>query len=223
MNLQQSRWRRSRDDRILTGQGGTPGHRDGLDLEVVYRFRWNPTQVVVIVCGIFLMALGGIGLARAGAEGISGATSPEVVVGVWHRTPLMAVVEMSIGFLLVVSGAQRLLPRGLYRAAGSLAIVFGIVLISQPATFDSVLGASRNTGWLYAAVGLILLVLGFGAPIVFEREQVTALNGERDPSTSRAEAGVSAGQSEAGGSSGSGWESNAGHGGPVVQNTARSN
>lgn len=198
MNQQQSKWSRSRDDRVPTGQGGNPGRGDGLDLEVVYRFRWNPTQVVVIVCGIFLMALGGIGLARAGAEGISAATSPEVVVGLWHRTPLMAVVEMSIGFLLVVSGAQRLLPRGLYRAAGSLGLVFGIVLIAQPATFDSALGASRNTGWLYAAVGLILLVLGFGAPIVFEREQVTALNGEQGPSTSPGEAEVSADLSEVG-------------------------
>ena len=74
-----------------------------------------------------------------------------------------------------------------------LALVFGIVLIAQPATFDSVLGASRNTGWLYAAVGLILLVLGFGAPIVFEREQVTALNGEQGPSTSPGESEVSVG------------------------------
>jgi hypothetical protein len=135
--------------------------------------------VIVIAAGIFLMALSGIGLARAGAEGITSATSPDVVVGVWHRTPLMAAIEMGIGFLLVVSGAQRLLPRAMYRAAGALGLVFGIVLIAQPTTFDAALGASRNTGWLYAVLGFGLLVLGFGAPIVFEREQVTALGDDR--------------------------------------------
>lgn len=138
MNLPESGWTRSRNERGPARRTGAPAGRDGLDLELVYRFRWNPTQVVVIVCGIFLMALGGIGLARAGAVGIADATTPEVMVGLWHRTPLMAVIEMAIGFSLVISGAQRLLPRGLYRAAGSLGLVFGIVLIAQPATFDSV-------------------------------------------------------------------------------------
>lgn len=178
MSQRDSKWTTSRDD--LRVHRLPRAGRDLPDLELVYRFRWNPTQVIVITAGIFLMALGGIALARAGADGITSATAPEVVVAGWHRTPLMAVIEMAIGLLLVVSGAQRLLPRGLYRSAGAIGLVFGIVLIAQPSTFDAALGASRNTGWLYAVLGFVLLVLGFGAPIVFEREQVTALGDTGD-------------------------------------------
>ena len=172
MNRNQGMWTTSRDDRHLARR---VGHLDAPDLELVYRFRWNSTQVIVIAVGVFLMALGGIGLARAGAVGITDAVTPEVVVGTWHRTPLMAAIELVIGLLLIVSGAQRLSPRGLYRAAGAVRLVFGIVLIAQPSTFDSALGASRDTGWLCAILGFGLLVLGFGAPIVFEGEQVTTL------------------------------------------------
>lgn len=179
LNQKQSVWTTSRDDRQVARSSAHIGAKDNPNLELVYRFRWNPTQVIVIAVGIFLMALGGIGLARAGAEGITNATTPEVVVAAWHRTPLMSTIELGIGLLLVVSGAQRILPRALYRTAGALGMVFGIVLIAQPATFDSVLGASRNTGWLYALLGLGLLALGFGAPIVFEREQVTTLDDDR--------------------------------------------
>ena len=145
------------------------------DRELVYRFRWNPTQVVVVGVGILLMVLGGIALARAGADGIVDAVTPEVAVGPWHRTPLMASLELGLGLVLVVSGAQRLAPRSLYRVAGALGFVFGVVLIAQPATFDSVLGAARASGWLYAVLGAGFLGLGFGAPIVFERERVSTL------------------------------------------------
>jgi hypothetical protein len=91
--MRQGKWTTSRDDRRSARHSGPLGGRDTPDLELVHRFRWNPTQVVVIAAGIFLMALGGIGLARAGAEGITGATSPEVVIGGWRRTPLMAAIE----------------------------------------------------------------------------------------------------------------------------------
>ena len=153
-------------------------------LERVYRFRWNATQVVVIVAGIFLMALGGIALARAGNVGITDAVAPEVAVGPWHRTPLMASIELGLGLLLILSGAQRLAPRALYRIAGALALVFGIVLITQPATFDSVLGTSRPTGWLYAVVGVGMLGIGFGAPLVFERERTVPVDEEEPASNS---------------------------------------
>ncbi len=57
-----------------------------------------------------------------------------------------------------------------------MALVFGIVLAAQPSTFDDVLGASRNTGLLYTVLGLAMLGLGFGAPVVFERERVSPMD-----------------------------------------------
>ena len=166
----------------VRGHGGTtdPAHGTS-ERELVYRVRWNMTQVLLIATGIFLTSLGGIALARAGALGIIDATTPDVAVGPWHRTPLMAAIELGIGLVLVVSAAQRVAPRALYRSAGALALAFGIVLIAQPATFDSVLGASRDTGWLYTTIGVGLLALGFGAPLVFERERVTELDQEPEP------------------------------------------
>ncbi len=148
----------------------------GADRELVYRFRWNLTQVVALTLGVFFMALGGIALARAGAAGIVDPITPDVTVAWWHRTPLMAVIELALGLVLIVSGAQRLSPRSMYRVAGAVALVFGIVLAAQPSTFDAVLGASRNTGLLYTLLGMALLGLGFGAPVVFERERVSPMD-----------------------------------------------
>ena len=144
--------------------------------ELVYRFRWSLTQIVVLVIGMLMMIVGGIGLARAGSAGITSAIEPEVAVGLWQRTPLMAFIELAAGLILVVEGAQPKGNRAWLRLAGALALVFGIVLVAQPATFDSALGASRATGWTYGLFGAVLLGLGFGAPIVFERESVEPLD-----------------------------------------------
>lgn len=161
----------------------------GADRELVYRFRWNLTQVVALAMGVFFMALGGIALARAGAVGIADPITPDVTVAWWHRTPLMAIIELGLGLVLIVSGAQRLSPRSLYRVAGAVALVFGIVLAAQPSTFDAALGASRNTGLLYTLLGMALLGLGFGAPVVFERERVSPVDEAVAPGPGEAPAG----------------------------------
>jgi hypothetical protein len=146
--------------------------------ELVVRFRWSVTQIVVLVIGIFLMAIGGIGLARAGAEGFSSLLDPEVVVAWWHRTPLMSVLEIIAGLLLVVEGAQPKGDRVAIRIAGSLALVFGFVATAAPSIFDSALGAGRASGGLYGFIGVVLLGVGFGSPI--ERESVQPLDGNED-------------------------------------------
>ena len=148
------------------------------DTELVYRFRWSATQVVAVITGILLLSIGGIALARAGDMGISDPITPEVIVGTWHRTPLMATLELMLGITLLTAGVQKLSPHSFYRFAGAIGLAFGIVLIAQPATFDSILGASRDTGWMYSILGLVFLGLGFGSPIVFERDVVRPIDDE---------------------------------------------
>jgi hypothetical protein len=160
---------------------GEPAARDipeASSAELVYRFRWSLTQVVAVITGILLLSIGGIALARAGDLGISDPLTPEVIVGTWHRTPLMATLELMLGITLLTAGVQKLSPHGFYRFAGAIGLAFGIVLIAQPATFDSILGAGRDTGWMYSILGLLFLGLGFGSPIVFERDVVRPIDDE---------------------------------------------
>ncbi|MDH3425955.1 MAG: hypothetical protein OEM22_04710 [Acidimicrobiia bacterium] len=159
-----------------------PARRTPGSEELVYRFRWSVTQIVAIFVGILLTAIGGIALARAGSIGISDPFTPEVIVGTWHRTPFMGALELVLGLTLLAAAAQKESPHSLYKFGGAIGLAFGIVLIAAPAAFDSALGASRDTGWLYSFLGLVFLGLGFGAPIVFERDVVRPIDGG-EPST----------------------------------------
>jgi hypothetical protein len=66
------------------------------------------------------------------------------------------------------------------RIAGSLALVFGFVATAAPSIFDSALGAGRASGGLYGFIGVVLLGVGFGSPIVYERESVQPLDRDED-------------------------------------------
>ncbi|MBT8207313.1 MAG: hypothetical protein HKN07_12095 [Acidimicrobiia bacterium] len=141
--------------------------------ELVRTYRWSPTQLVVLALGVIWTALAGIALARAGAVGITGVLSPEVAVALWTRTPILAAIELVLGLVLLVAAAQRLVPKTAYRIIGGVATAFGIVLIGAPEFFQTTIGAGRSSGWLYAAFGVVMLIVGFTSPIIFEREQVS--------------------------------------------------
>lgn len=153
--------------------------------EVAYRWRWSAAQGAVVGAGIFLLIIGGVALARLATAGIDTVIDPEVTVGIWQRTTLMAVIELVLGVTLIVSGAQNVLAEGAYRALGAITLAFGVVLFVQPATFDGILGASRNTGWLYAILGGGLLGIGFGPPLsrVRDTTQAVAADAAEQPST----------------------------------------
>lgn len=142
-------------------------------IELVRTYRWSPTQLVVLAMGVIWTALAGIALARAGAIGITGALSPEVAVGLWTRTPILAGIELVLGLVLLVAAAQRLVPKTAYRIIGGVGTAFGIVLTGAPEYFETTIGAGRSSGWLYAAFGIVMLIVGFTSPIIYEREQVT--------------------------------------------------
>jgi hypothetical protein len=120
---------------------------------------------------VFFVALGGVALARLLTEGIASPVDPSVAVGWWTRTTLMASIELVLGLVMVVAGAQAPAPRILYRILGGLSLAFGLIMTIQPSSFDSVLGTGRPSGALYTVLGVGLVALGFGAPIVFERER----------------------------------------------------
>lgn len=143
--------------------------------ELVRRFRWSVTQIVVLALGVFWTALGGIALARLVDTGISSLLNPQTVVGMWTRTPLMAVIELGLGITFLVAGAQKITPTGAYRFIGAIAIAFGVILAAAPDVFDTALGAGRNSGWLYIVLGAVLVAVGFGSPVVFERDIVTSI------------------------------------------------
>ncbi len=141
------------------------------DSERVVRFVWSPTQIAILAAGVFFIALGGIALTRLLTVGIDSPIDPAVPVGWWTRTLLMASIEVIIGLVMVFAGAQTPAPRIFYRVLGGVALAFGLVMAFQPSSFDNVLGAGRPSGVLYTLLGAGLLALGFGTPIVFERER----------------------------------------------------
>lgn len=112
------------------------------------------STAVAAVVGVVLLVLGIVALARTGipAENL---TDPAAAVGPFTRTPLFALIELVVGLVALATAAD-----GDERGASVLAVltgVFGIVWLIEPGAFQSALGVTVATGWLYAVFAATLL------------------------------------------------------------------
>ena len=129
---------------------------------------WSPAQIVALIAGIGVGVLGIAAVARTGFD-TSHIYTPKYVV--WHmqHSPLFALIEITFGVLLVLSGVVPGGFRGLMTALGAAALAFGIVVLSEaaPNRLNQWLGATHRTGWFYVAVGAVVVLAALLSPVFF--------------------------------------------------------
>ena len=135
--------------------------------------RVDPNVITVIggAVGVLLLVIGLVALARTGIPPAS-LTSPSIQVGMFGRTPLMAIIEVVVGVVVIATSATT--DKSALSGVGLIALVFGIVWLIEPGAFQGVLGVGRQSAVLYLLVGLICLTIGLlgrysGTTVVRER------------------------------------------------------
>lgn len=128
---------------------------------------WSPLQLIVTVLGGFLVILGVIALSRAGfASGFADWTEPKVLVWGFAHTPLMAIIELFLGFSMLWTATSPFSARTTLAALGALMAVFGAIVLLEPGVFGDLLGANRNMGLFYLSSGAGGVLLSALVPVV---------------------------------------------------------
>ena len=109
-------------------------------------------QFLSLGIGIFLIVIGAIGLARAGAHHID---SPTVAVGPFTMTPLLAAVNLFLGLVGLIGAAGRAAARSVCMFIGPVMLAGGIVALIQGV---HVLGWNRADGVIYILLGAVAIV-----------------------------------------------------------------
>ena len=139
-------------------------HRD------VERAPWSPAQFVSLITGLLLTVLGGVALARGGLDFENVAATHTQVAGM-HHTVILGLAEMVIGLILIGAGAMPGAGRGSMTFLGVLLLGFGLIVMIQPSSFHSSLGAHAGNGLFLAFLGVVVLGTAMVAPVIFYRDR----------------------------------------------------
>ena len=150
-------------------RGGRRGGRSFSEGETeVQHAPWSPAQIVALIAGALLLVLGLVTLARAGFAEWTGQME---VLGL-HRTPIMGLLEVILGAFLVMAGAVPGGLRGVMSFAGTVLLVWGIVVAIEPSAFQDAFGVQVESGWFYGIMGATVLLAGIVAPVIFGMSRV---------------------------------------------------
>ncbi len=131
---------------------------------------WSPAQLVGLVIGLGFVILGVASLVRTGFP-TDHLDRPQALV--WHlpHSPLLGAIDVAFGALLLLASVVPGGVRSLMTFLGVVALGFGLVVVLDIATSDTHrwLGVTHRNGWLYVAVGAVVLVASFFAPVFFGR------------------------------------------------------
>jgi hypothetical protein len=127
---------------------------EGARQEVV-QYHWSPANVLVVLAGVALAALGVVALIRTEINE-TWYTPVETVAGINH-TPLLAAIEVGVGALLVILGLLGI--RMLTAFVCLVGAVAAAVAAMDPARFETELAIERWWAIALAAGGAALAVL----------------------------------------------------------------
>lgn len=136
---------------------------------VTHAFRaWSPGQIVAGLIGLLLTVMGGVALARTLPADTITGPTAEVF-GVGH-TALMGIIAIIVGVVFLSQAASPFaVQRGLV-GLGAMTLAFGLIVVIEPTAFDGALGIGRTGGWLYSAIGVVSVITGVASPTVTSRE-----------------------------------------------------
>lgn len=137
----------------------------GDELAVEARLGRGIGQLLALGFGVALLILGGTAISQTGVNFLDVANQHASVAG-FHTTSLMAVIHMAAGLALVMGGARPAMQWTSMRIFGAVALAFGGVMISEPPALHTAFGAHATTGWLYAGIGVVLLIVSIVYPMI---------------------------------------------------------
>jgi hypothetical protein len=146
----------TRDDDIRDDvRDDTMDERRAYPRQEVVQYKWSPANVLVVLAGVALAALGIVALIRTEVNE-TWYTPVETVARINH-TPLLAAIEVGVGALLVILGllGVRMLTAFVCLAGAAAAAVAAM----DPARFEAELAIERWWAIALAAGGAALAVL----------------------------------------------------------------
>lgn len=146
----------TRDDDIRDDvRDDTLDERRAYPRQEVVQYKWSPANVLVVLAGVALAALGILALIRTEINE-TWYTPVETVARINH-TPLLAAIEVGVGALLVILGllGVRMLTAFVCLAGAAAAAVAAM----DPARFETELAIERWWAIALAAGGAALAVL----------------------------------------------------------------
>ncbi len=151
--------------------GAQPLMPPGDEMAVEARVGRGIGQLLMLGFGVLLLVLGGIAASKTGFNVLDVAEQHTTVAGL-HFTSLMAIINIVMGFAMVVNGARTNMQWSSMRIFGALGVAFGVVLVAEPSAMHTALGAHAATGFVYGGMGLVLMVVSIVYPMmVADRSQ----------------------------------------------------
>jgi|FLYL01.1.fsa_nt_gi hypothetical protein len=138
-------------------------HRQTVSRTSADRRVWSPAQLVAGAVGVALVVMGGVALARTGADSLTGEV---VTVGGFGHTTLMGLIDVVAGLLFLGSAGSATAVRAGLTGLALAALAFGAVVAIEPGTFETTLGSGRPLGLLYALIGVVSLVAAWASPLI---------------------------------------------------------
>jgi len=126
------------------------------------RFDFAPGQLVSLIGGLALIAVGLIAIIRAGLD--TSLDTPVVSVMGWDHTAWLGVAEVGAGLLLVLAGVSAAAGRTVSVLIGSLLVIGGILVLAEEQARPVELGIERSFGWPLVACGAVVALAALVLP-----------------------------------------------------------
>jgi len=121
-----------------------------------------PGQLVSLVAGVGLIAVGIVALIRADVDG--SLSTPVVQVLDYSHTAWLGIAEIGLGLLLVLAGAGSW-GRALSVLLGAATVIVGVLILAEPGQMPDELGVEEDFGWPLIALGGIVALAALVLPV----------------------------------------------------------
>ena len=150
------RYREDRDPVVVT--------RDDRDETVIRERTWTfaPGQLISLVVGIGLVALGVVAMTRAGIDG-SFKTPVVEVLGFTH-TAWLGLAEVGAGVLLILAGTGAW-GRALSVVVGAAMMIAGVLIGAETSAMPDELAVEQDYGWMLVLLGALVSLAAMVLPV----------------------------------------------------------
>ncbi|MFL6205514.1 MAG: hypothetical protein ACJ739_09200 [Acidimicrobiales bacterium] len=148
--------RRDRDPEIV--------ERPDRDDVVIRERTWTfaPGQLISLIVGIGLVALGVVAMVRAGIDG-SFATPTVEVLGFTH-TAWLGLAEVGTGVLLILAGTGAW-GRALSVLVGAAMMICGVLIGAATSSMPEELAVEEDFGWMLVLLGALVALAAMVLPV----------------------------------------------------------
>lgn len=121
-----------------------------------------PGQLVSLVVGLGLIAVGVVALVRADVNG--SLSTPVVEVLGYTHTAWLGLAEIALGLLLVLAGTGAW-GRAVSVLLGAATVIAGVLILAEPGQMPDELGLEKDFGWPLIVLGAIVALAAMVLPV----------------------------------------------------------